>query len=82
MNIVEHHSLALEFPALREKIHALKMSNQHFVHLFESYEVIDKAIVRIENGLEPNTDDHLETQKKKRLLLKDQLYAMLVNSPD
>lgn len=74
---VEHHPLIQEFPELREKIHELKMSDKHFSNLFEEYEVVDKAVVRIENGIEPNTDDYLEQQKKMRLHLKDKLYAIL-----
>ena len=74
---VEHHPLIQEFPELREKIHALKISDTHFSNLFEEYEVVDKAVVRIENGIEPNTDDYLEEQKKIRLHLKDKLYAIL-----
>jgi uncharacterized protein YdcH (DUF465 family) len=81
MNLVEHHPLILEFPEFREKIHELKMSDKHFSNLFESYEEVDKAVVRMENGNEPNTDDYLEEQKKARLHLKDQLYAIL-SSPN
>lgn len=77
MNQVEHHPLILEFPEFREKIHELKMSDKHFMNLFENYEEVDKTVVRIENGNEPNTDEYLEEQKKVRLHLKDQLYAML-----
>ncbi|MEO8002548.1 MAG: YdcH family protein [Arenimonas sp.] len=77
MNLVDHHPLILEFPEFREKIHALKISDKHFSNLFEEYEIVDKAVVRIENGIEPNTDSYLEEQKKNRLHLKDQLYAML-----
>jgi len=77
MNLVDHHPLILEFPEFREKIHALKMADKHFSNLFENYEEVDKTIVRIENGIEPNTDEYLEEQKKTRLHLKDQLYAML-----
>ena len=80
MNQVEHHPLIQEFPELREKIHALKMSDKHFSNLFEEYEIVDKAVVRIENGIEPNTDDHLEEQKKIRLHLKDKLYAILTDT--
>lgn len=80
MNQVEHHPLIQEFPELREKIHALKMSDKHFSNLFEEYEIVDKTVVRIENGIEPNTDDHLEEQKKIRLHLKDKLYAILTDT--
>lgn len=77
---IEHHPLIQEFPEHREKIHALKLSDKHFSKLFEEYEVVDKAVVRIENGNEPNTDDYLEEQKKLRLHLKDKLYAILTDN--
>lgn len=74
---VEHHPLAQEFPEYREKIHALKQSDAHFARLFDEYEVADKAVVRAEDGVEPTGDLALETMKKQRLALKDQLYEML-----
>ncbi|MEO6173129.1 MAG: DUF465 domain-containing protein [Arenimonas sp.] len=77
MNKVDHHPLIQEFPEFREKIHSLKISNKHFANLFESYEAADKTVVRIENGIELNSNEFFEEQKKLRLHLKDQLYALL-----
>ena len=72
-----HHPLIIEFPEHKDRIHQLKVSNQHFRKLAFEYEGIDKAIVRAEQGIESLGDDYLETLKKERLLLKDLLYGML-----
>lgn len=74
---VEHHPLVREFPEHREALHRLKLSDTHFARLATEYEDVDKEIVRIEDAVEPASDVVLETLKKRRLLLKDQLYARL-----
>ena len=73
----EHHDLAHEFPDYKDKIHALKISDAHFEKLHQEYEMIDKEIYRIEQQIETPSDEYTEQLKKKRALLKDQLYAML-----
>jgi uncharacterized protein YdcH (DUF465 family) len=77
MHVENHPSLANEFPEFKEKIHTLKMENAHFAKLFEEYNIADTEILRIENGAEHAGDFDLETIKKQRLHLKDQLYSML-----
>jgi uncharacterized protein YdcH (DUF465 family) len=74
---IEHQSLAIEFPAQKETISTLKQENAHFSRLMGEYETIDKEIVRMEEGIETPSDDFLTEEKKKRLELKDQLYAMI-----
>ena len=73
----EHHDLIHEFPEYREQIHQLKMSNNHFARLFEEYHDVDREVRRIEQGVETPSDVYTEDLKKRRLLLKDELYAML-----
>lgn len=73
----EHHDLHHEFPEFKDKIHALKLSNKHFAKLFEEYHQVDREVRRIEQEAETASDAVLEDFKKKRLQLKDQLYAML-----
>ena len=73
----EKHDLLHELPEHREKIHELKMSNNHFARLFDEYHEIDHEVHRIETGVENTSDEYLEQQKKKRLHLKDELFAML-----
>lgn len=73
----EKHDLIHELPEYKEKIHTLKNSNHHFAKLFDEYHQIDSEVLRIEEGVENTSDDYLESLKKKRLLLKDQLYGIL-----
>lgn len=74
---IAKHDLVHEFPELRERIHTLKTSDQHFARLFDEYHDLDHEVRRIEEGVENTSDAYLETRKKMRLLLKDQLYGML-----
>jgi uncharacterized protein YdcH (DUF465 family) len=74
---IEHHPLIAEFPEQREAIHALKMENAHFQRLMDSYEKVDKEIVRMEEGIETPADEALTGLKKERLDLKDQIAEML-----
>ena len=73
----EKHDLIHEFPEHRKRIHEMKLKNHHFSKLFDEYHELEHHIRRIENDIEPTTDEFLETLKKKRLLLKDQLYGLL-----
>lgn len=72
-----HHPLINEFPEHKDKIHELKVQNNHFRRLAFEYEGVDKAIVRAEQGIDNLDDSFLETLKKERLALKDILFGML-----
>lgn len=74
---LDPHDLTHEFPSQADKIHALKSSNAHFQKLAQRYEDINKDVAQIEEGVRAADDAHLETLKKERLLLKDQLAALL-----
>ncbi|GHE97248.1 YdcH family protein [Thalassotalea profundi] len=74
---IEKHDLHNEFPEFEKEIHDLKISDGHFARLFKEYHEVDHEIHRIEQGVENTTDEYLELQKKQRLNLKDQLFAML-----
>ncbi len=73
----EHHDLVHEFPEYRDKIHEMKTANAHFAKLFEEYHEVDREVRRIEQEVETPSDEYAEEQKKKRLALKDALFAML-----
>ncbi|MCG8669851.1 MAG: YdcH family protein [Pseudomonadales bacterium] len=77
LNSLEKHDLLHELPESKEAIHTLKMNNNHFARLFEEYHEVDHEIHRIETGAENTSDEYLETKKKERLSLKDQLFAMI-----
>lgn len=74
---VEHHPLSVEFPEFKDAIHALKLSNAHFAKLFIEYDDTDKAVNRAENGIDNLGDAALESLKKVRVTLKDQLFQLL-----
>jgi uncharacterized protein YdcH (DUF465 family) len=71
------HELAEEFPEAGEKIHALKMANPHFARLAEEYHEVNRHIHRHESGVQPASDTHETELRKRRLVLKDEIYAML-----
>ncbi len=75
---IEHHDLVHEFPEYREKITTLKTSSAHFAKLFDEYHVATREVERLEGIGTPVSDAVLETMKKNRLRLKDELYAMLI----
>lgn len=75
--IIEKHSLVLDYPELKDRIHELKMSDANFAKKFEDYNDLDKEIIRFEEGFETPSDEHLEGLKMKRVQLKDELVEML-----
>lgn len=74
---LDNHPLGRDFPELKDKIRELKTENGHFARLHREYEEVDKAVIRFETGLEHSSSAELEQKKKLRVLLKDELYAML-----
>ena len=74
---IEKHSLAADFPELKDRIHELKMSDAYFSKKFDDYNQLDKEIIRFEEGLGTPSDDYLEGLKMKRVHLKDELFGML-----
>jgi uncharacterized protein YdcH (DUF465 family) len=76
----EKHDLIHELPEHKERIHQLKISDEHFAKLFDEYHELDHQILRMEEGIETPSDDVLEELKKKRLHLKDQLFRMIMNA--
>jgi len=73
----EKHDLVHELPEHKERIHELKMSDKHFQKLFDKYHDLDHQVKRIEEGIETPSDEFVETLKKERLNLKDQLFSMI-----
>lgn len=65
------------FPVYRDLITQLKTSDRHFSHLWDKHKRLDQKILRMEDHSEPSTPEQMETLKKEKLLLKDQIYAVL-----
>ncbi|MDF1739019.1 MAG: YdcH family protein [Verrucomicrobiales bacterium] len=74
---MEKHDLIHEFPEHKDAIHELKVSNSHFRRLFDEYHEVDHDVHRVETGAENTDDDTLTAFRKKRLQLKDELFAIL-----
>lgn len=72
-----HHDLAHELPEFKEKIHQLKLEDNHFSKLFDDYHKVNSDVLRLEAENIPVTDEAFESLKKQRLHLKDKLYNIL-----
>ena len=72
------HELRDEFPGQTPVIERLTKTNYEFGRLAAAYDEINRHIWRIESEDEPTTDEVLERLKKRRLLLKDDIAALLI----
>lgn len=71
------HELAQEFPEHAEKIHLLKESDVHFSKIADEYHVVNREVHRAEENIEPIEDLHMSALRKRRMTLKDEIYAIL-----
>lgn len=74
---MERHDLLHEFPEYEEKIHLLKVTNNHFRELFDEYHELEHEIHRINSGIEVTTDEYLHELKAKLLFMKDELLLII-----
>jgi len=65
------------FHEFRDLISELKTTDRYFQGLFEKHNALDQKIKNMEARLEPGTPDEIEVLKKKKLAIKDELYALL-----
>lgn len=71
------HELADDFPEDQERIRELKRTSPHFAKLADRYHEINRCIHRMEERIEPVTDVTEYALRRERMMLKDQLYAMM-----
>lgn len=71
------HDLHAEFPDHAEALHRLKLEDRHFQTLAERYQTVNREIHRIETEIEAASDERLETLKKQRLSLVDEIAGLL-----
>jgi hypothetical protein len=74
---MEKHDLRHEFPEFEQKIHDLKVIDNHFRRLFDDYHEVNNEIHRIETGAVATADEILNQLRLKRVYLKDELYEIL-----
>ncbi len=73
----ERHDLPHEFPNLAELIAELRQTSPEFATMQDEYEALDEEILKIEQNVEPVSDQYAEGLKFRRVHLKDKLYDML-----
>lgn len=74
---IEHHDLIHEFPELRDRIHELKIGNNHFRRLFDEYHELTSEIENMESEVTAVSTQTEEEAKMRRVHLKDELYKLL-----
>lgn len=74
---LEHHSLLRDFPEHHDRIKELKQGDSHFRRLYDEYHETDDKIYRSEIQQDVLSDEHLESLKKERALLKDKLWTLI-----
>ena len=65
------------FSEYRDLITKLKTSDTNFSRMFDRHDALDQKIRNMETHVEPGTHEEIETLKKEKLLLKDQVYVAL-----
>lgn len=65
------------FPEYRDLITRLKIEDAHFARLFDKHNELDQRIKNMESNIELATHTEVEILKKEKLLIKDELYAIL-----
>ncbi len=71
------HELAEDFPEHAHRISELRQLDAHFARLVESYHTVNGEVHRAESDVEPVSDAHMADIRKKRMSLKDAIYAAL-----
>lgn len=71
------HELADDFPEEQDRIRELKRTSPHFAKLANRYHEINRSIHRMEERIEPVTEGTEYALRRERMMLKDQLYAMM-----
>ncbi|MDO9251280.1 YdcH family protein [Hydrogenophaga sp.] len=65
------------FPEYRDLITSLKNNDLHFTRLFDQHNELDQKIQNMEDGIQMATPAEIDTLKREKLQLKDELYAVL-----
>lgn len=65
------------FPEYRDLITKLKTTDRHFMQVFDKHNELDQKIKNMEAHIEPGTAVEVESLKKEKLAMKDELYTIL-----
>jgi len=75
--MIEHHTLAHDFPHRHALIERLQSEDAGFQRLCDEYRQVDDEIFRIEQRLDAASDHDMTEMKLRRVHLKDQIAARL-----
>ncbi|NEW61244.1 YdcH family protein [Sulfurovum sp. bin170] len=64
----------------RVEISELKQSNAHFTKIFNDHNKLDQDVQDAEHGRVGMSDMEIEVMKKKKLILKDEMLKMILES--
>ncbi len=73
----QNHDVYHEFPEFADRIDALRETNPEVARLVDEYTNLNREVIRVEQHIKPLDHFSFEDLKKRRLLSKDQLYAVL-----
>ena len=68
------------FPEYRDLISRLKNEDRHFERLFNEHNDLDEQITELEKHISPVGEVEIETLKKQKLALKDEIYQILLKA--
>ena len=74
------HALVEEFPDRARQIQSMIHDDSGFARAALAYSEVNSEILRIEAEIETTSDEYLETLKKKRLHLLDQIHEKLTSN--
>ncbi|MEJ2418809.1 MAG: YdcH family protein [Exilibacterium sp.] len=77
MSDIPNHSLVNDFPESRDLIRQLKQDDPEFARMAAEYHDLDHQVRGLEMRSVPTSDENFGELKKRRLLLKDELYAII-----
>ncbi|MCB1538800.1 MAG: DUF465 domain-containing protein [Rhodospirillales bacterium] len=75
-----NHALIDDLPDMKEEIHALRQSDNHFARLLDSYDDISHQVALMEANVTPTTQETESGLKQQRVRLKDELMRILNDS--
>ena len=68
------------FPEHQDLIHKLRHDDPHFAKIFESHQELDKEIAQLELNPVHLINDDIESMKRKKLKIKDEIYKILTRN--
>lgn len=66
------------FHEYREEVTALKQEDAHFAKVFEEHNELDQKLEEIAQGAQIAQPDEIKEMKSRKLALKDEAYAMIM----